>query len=80
VWATPSKADAGPAIGLDGLAAICAEVSIPVIAIGGVDAGNATWCVAAGAGGVAVIRAVVELPRLRAVLDSLLAPGAAAQG
>ena len=70
VWTTPSKADAGPGIGLDGLAAICAAVSIPVIAIGGVDAGNATWCVAAGAGGVAVIRAVIELPHLRAVVDA----------
>ena len=38
VWATPSKADADPPIGLDGLRAICAAVSIPVVAIGGIDA------------------------------------------
>lgn len=80
VWATPSKSDTGPPIGLDGLAAICAAVRIPVVAIGGVDASNATWCVAAGASGVAVIRAVAELPRLRALLDSWLAPSVTAPG
>jgi thiamine monophosphate synthase len=36
---------------------ICAAVSIPVIAIGGIDASNAAACVTAGAAGVAVIRA-----------------------
>jgi thiamine-phosphate pyrophosphorylase len=57
VWATPSKPDADPPIGLEGLAAICEAVSIPVIAIGGIDATNAAACVAAGAAGVAVVRA-----------------------
>ena len=32
VWATPTKPDADPPIGLDGLAAICEAVSIPVVA------------------------------------------------
>jgi thiamine-phosphate pyrophosphorylase len=57
VWQTPSKTDADPAIGLDGLAAICAAVSVPVVAIGGVDVTNARACIDAGAEGVAVIRA-----------------------
>jgi thiamine-phosphate diphosphorylase len=70
VWETPSKADAGPAIGLDGLSAICRAVGTPVVAIGGVDLTNAAACIAAGAAGVAVIRAVTELPRLRAALDA----------
>ncbi|HXZ99845.1 MAG TPA: thiamine phosphate synthase [Candidatus Binatia bacterium] len=70
VWETPSKTDAGPAIGLEGLAAICSSVGIPVVAIGGIDSGNAPACIAAGASGVAVIRAVSELPRLRAALDA----------
>ena len=69
IWVTPSKADAGAAIGLERLAAICSSVGIPVVAIGGVDSSNAASCIAAGASGVAVIRAVAELPRLRAVLD-----------
>jgi thiamine-phosphate pyrophosphorylase len=60
VWATPSKLDADPPIGLDGLAAICATVSIPVIAIGGIDATNAADCLRAGAAGVAVVRAATD--------------------
>jgi thiamine-phosphate pyrophosphorylase len=75
VWATPSKTDTGPAIGLNGLRAICGAVSIPVVAIGGVDVSNAADCVAAGARGVAVIRAVTELPRLRALLEIAVADG-----
>jgi thiamine-phosphate pyrophosphorylase len=72
VWATPSKADADPPIGLDGLREICAAVSKPVVAIGGVDATNAADCIQAGAAGVAVIRAVAEIARLRAAIDAAL--------
>jgi thiamine-phosphate pyrophosphorylase len=69
VWATPSKADADQPIGLEGLAAICAAVSVPVVAIGGIDAANAADCIRAGAAGVAVIRAAGD-PRLRAAVDA----------
>jgi len=72
VWATPSKPDADPAIGLDGLAEICRAVSIPVVAIGGIDASNAGDCISAGAAGVAVIRAASEIRELRAVVDEAL--------
>jgi thiamine-phosphate diphosphorylase len=72
VWATPSKPDAD-AIGLDGLAAICAAVDVPVVAIGGVDASNAAACIEAGAAGVAVIRAAAETRELRRVVDEALA-------
>jgi thiamine-phosphate pyrophosphorylase len=65
VWATPSKADADPPIGLEGLRAICGAVSIPVVAIGGVDATNARACVEAGAAGVAVIRAARDAAAIR---------------
>jgi thiamine-phosphate pyrophosphorylase len=70
VWATPSKPDADPAIGLEGLALICEAVSIPVIAIGGIDATNAAECVAAGAAGVAVVRAA---PDAKAIHEALAA-------
>ena len=70
VWETPSKPDAGSAIGLDGLAAICDAVSVPVVAIGGIDASNAADCIAAGARGVAVIRAVSEAQAVRAAVDA----------
>jgi thiamine-phosphate pyrophosphorylase len=65
VWATPSKPDADPPIGLDGLRAICTAVSIPVVAIGGIDASNARACVEAGAAGVAVIRAARDAAAIR---------------
>jgi thiamine-phosphate pyrophosphorylase len=72
VWATPSKPDADPAIGLEGLAEICRAVSIPVVAIGGVDVFNAADCIRAGAAGVAVIRAAREARSLRAAIDAAL--------
>jgi thiamine-phosphate pyrophosphorylase len=71
VWATPSKEDAEPPIGIDGLAAIVRAVSVPVIAIGGVDASNAADCIHAGAAGVAVIRAATD-PALRRAVDEAL--------
>lgn len=73
VWATPSKDDADSPIGLDGLGLICASVSVPVVAIGGVDATNAAECVRAGAAGVAVIRAATEARALREAIDEALA-------
>jgi thiamine-phosphate pyrophosphorylase len=72
VWATPSKTDAAPAIGLDGLAAICAAVSIPVVAIGSVDASNAADCIRAGAAGVAVIRAARDSKAIIEAIDAAL--------
>ena len=68
VWATPSKPEADPAIRLDGLAQICEAVSIPVIAIGGIDATNAAECVAAGAAGVAVVRAALDTKAIHEAL------------
>ena len=70
VWETPTKPDADPAIGLGGLRAICNAVTIPVIAIGGIDAGNARQCIDAGAFGVAVVRAAIDS---RAVSEALAA-------
>ena len=72
IWETPSKPDAAPPIGLDGLRDICLSVSIPVVAIGGIDASNAADCIRAGAAGVAVIRAVAEIEALRAAVDEAL--------
>jgi thiamine-phosphate pyrophosphorylase len=74
VWETPSKLDADPPIGLDGLRAICAAATVPVIAIGGIDASNASECIRAGAAGVAVIRAAFDR-RLRQGVDEALGAG-----
>ena len=69
VWATPSKPDADPPIGLEGLAAICSAISIPVVAIGGIDATNAAACIEVGATGIAVVRAAADARRLADVID-----------
>jgi thiamine-phosphate pyrophosphorylase len=72
IWETPSKVDADPAIGLDGLREICSLTTVPVVAIGGVDATNAADCIRAGAAGVAVIRAARDAARLTAAIDAAI--------
>jgi thiamine-phosphate pyrophosphorylase len=72
VWITPSKPDAGEPIGLDGLRDICLSVTVPVVAIGGIDPSNAADCIRAGASGVAVIRAVAQVRALREAVDAAL--------
>jgi thiamine-phosphate pyrophosphorylase len=72
IWETPSKADADPAIGLNGLREICEATTIPVVAIGGIDATNAAECIRAGAVGVGVVRAARDAAALRAAIDAAL--------
>ena len=67
IWPTPTKPDA-PAIGLETLEALCAELELPVIAIGGIDATNAVACLEAGAAGVAVVRAATDTAAISAAL------------
>ena len=59
VFRTTSKADAGAVIGVGGLAAVARTVGIPVLAIGGVTAERVPRLGGSGAGGVAVISAVM---------------------
>jgi thiamine-phosphate pyrophosphorylase len=72
VWSTPSKGDADPPIGLEGLRQICEAVDVPVVAIGGIDASKAVDCISAGAAGVAVIRAARDADALRRAIDAAL--------
>ena len=71
VFPTPSKQMYGPAQGLHLLAEICRAVSIPVLAIGGIDGQNAAACVAAGASGVAAIRLFQQPQEASAVAELL---------
>lgn len=71
VFSTPTKDDAGPGHGLEVLREIKAAVKLPVIAIGGVNAGNVTEVVAAGADGVAVISAVLGADDVEAAARSM---------
>ena len=56
VFDSPSKREFGEPQGLEKLREVARVVRIPVIAIGGVNAGNGRACVVAGAAGVAAIR------------------------
>jgi len=60
-----------PPKGVRELARVVEAVSIPVVAIGGIDAGNVTEVLATGASGVAVIGAVVEAADPRAAAARL---------
>lgn len=55
VWATSSKPEGHPLIGVDGLARIAAAASVPVLAIGGIESSSARRVFLAGAAGVAAI-------------------------
>lgn len=60
IFATPSKADFGAPQGLSKLREVCQGTKIPVIAIGGITAGNVAACLEAGASGIAAIRLFQE--------------------
>jgi len=62
VFTTPSKVVYGPPQGLQHLSTVVRAVSIPVIAIGGIDHTNLPQVMQAGAYGVAMIRAVLAAP------------------
>jgi len=58
VYPTGSKADAGPVSGIQTLRQVVREIPLPIIAIGGIDEGNAREVMETGAFGIAVISAV----------------------
>ena len=62
VFGTASKRNPDPTVGLVGLAEICREVGIPIVAIGGITLERAPAVAAAGASAAAVIAAVTTAP------------------
>jgi thiamine-phosphate pyrophosphorylase len=70
VWSTATKPEALP-VGLDGLQAVVQATSLPVVAIGGIEATNAHEVLAAGARGIAVVSAVAGAPDAVAATRSL---------
>lgn len=58
VFATATKDDAAPPLGLDGLRALRARTARPLVAIGGIAEHNAAAVVAAGADALAVVSAL----------------------
>lgn len=72
VFATPTKTDTAPALGLPGLAALRALTSRPLLAIGGITAANAAAVRAAGADGLAVVSALCAAADPEAATQALL--------
>jgi thiamine-phosphate pyrophosphorylase len=71
IFSTDSKKDAGHGRGLDALSEIRRSVSVPVIAIGGINPDNIHEVIGAGADGVAVISAVVGSRNITAAARNL---------
>jgi thiamine-phosphate pyrophosphorylase len=71
VFATLSKAAFGAPQGLERLVTVCREVSIPVLAIGGITLENASACLAAGASGIAAIRLFQDAQDVPSLVQSL---------
>ncbi len=70
--ATATKPDAGAPVGAAGLAAVRARTRLPLVAIGGIDDGNAGEAVRAGADGIAVVSAIVAAADPEAASRQLL--------
>lgn len=58
VFATQSKADCKPVLGLEGFSALRQETTLPLVGIGGITDQNAGQVIAAGAEGVSLISAI----------------------
>jgi thiamine-phosphate pyrophosphorylase len=59
IFATPTKPDAPPPMGVAGLLQIARACPLPIVAIGGLNATNAGSMIRAGAAGVAVVSTIV---------------------
>ena len=72
VFLTSSKPGYGPALGLDGLARIVAQVPGDIVALGGIVPENAGACLAAGARGIAVMGEVMRAADPQATVEHIL--------
>jgi thiamine-phosphate pyrophosphorylase len=73
VFATRTKRDPHPAIGLAGVRSARARTRLPLVAIGGIDADTAAAVIEAGADGVAVVSAVLAEDDVAAAVRRLRA-------
>jgi len=71
VFATLTKPLAAPALGLELTARLAAGTSLPCVAIGGIDTGNAAQVRATGVDGIAVVSAVCAAPNPEAAAAAL---------
>jgi thiamine-phosphate pyrophosphorylase len=73
IFLTASKPGYGPAIGLDALRTQTAALTIPIVALAGIEPGNAAQVRGAGAAGIAVMGSVMRARNPGAVMTTLLA-------
>ena len=71
VFETPSKKKLGAPLGIERLREVCAEIRIPVLAIGGISLANAAKCFEAGAAGIAAIRLFQEVESVQELCDRI---------
>ncbi len=60
VFSTDTKVDTAAPLGLEGISWIRRAVNLPLVGIGGINAGNVREIICAGADGVAVVSAIVS--------------------
>ena len=73
VRVTSTKADAGSAIGPEGVGAVRMLSELPIVGIGGIEAGHAAPVIVAGAQGVAVVSAICGAEDPKAAAEALRA-------
>ena len=73
VFPTTTKSDAGDSLGIEGLKKIREQVSLPIVAIGGINLSNALSVIQAGADAVCAISAVVTKPDVCAEVEKFQA-------
>ncbi|MDR2699160.1 MAG: thiamine phosphate synthase [Candidatus Methanoplasma sp.] len=71
IFRTSTKQDAQQGLGLDAVFSVKRAVSIPVMAIGGINRGNIQHVIGAGADGAAVVSAVVSQKDISAATHEL---------
>ena len=69
---TASKPGYGPALGHEGVAAICGAAPVPVIAIGGIEAEHVGEMMKAGVAGIAVMGSVMRAAEPEKIIKDLL--------
>ncbi|VAX29072.1 Thiamin-phosphate pyrophosphorylase [hydrothermal vent metagenome] len=65
IFATPSKKEYGPPQGLEKLRAVCKEVALPVLALGGISKDRVSTVLAEGAHGIALISGIWNGPDIK---------------